>query len=926
MPSEDPSQEARPESGHSPGGTPGEADRKDRDSLTPRATLALVFEFARLWKSILETIAAEHVYYADENLNWLYLHVVQTIKESCETLHHRGIELDFNPIYDDVLQFQSEHGSKDISVWWDFAIHDDVNDFIARAQKTMLSVIPAKEELDHAAKIVQEDRERVHSACRAYAGRCETAFAKMLAAAKKQTAQWGLADIPSTQKTGDGERGQSASAKRITGGAKSRADVQQESPAEDSDSETPSLSGMLHDASSTLIGAVLFELAKLWEQMLETVATTPSSHKDYYLNAVYLDVVDSMKSCRDILESPPLNDAFMEYHPLCDNLLAPTVCHGVFRNALPEVWERYAKGDAATLLSRIQRFTKNTPDRLVDRAQAMVAELRARVMAACQNYKEECQVVAGGIAPTGETQAKSGTVAAQETTKGAGGKGARFKVRVHDGLSRWKAAPDPETTRCLLQQYAVFLELVCTTAAVPEDCRDRLGQYHLEFCQLLQASAPRVQDAKWLEGLGRLPDKGALLGEDASRRFERWHQEWEPALRGLRETLDERCPSWIYDKAVNPVVKLVGRKAIEAAQAAQRRSSNADVEFEDAPSSSPAVAAVGKEPVRGKRTYRLEARAFKKLALEFGEVSKRLDGLYPSVVESLSKVVEDPPKHFECAANAWAALEMLQRVMAEQGFESSQIDVLKPVTSAVEDMLDLCDWAAWLWIQCADCEQWPEVTEKLPSAESVTYTSNVVGVWLIGLVALQDLPASLVAIPEGIWPFVNASRAILRYRAELGPGFHPAKVSLETQKRLEKECRAHPSPLHPFRLLGTAHLLSKYSGNACEYLAGLLDSVGQPDGAVLTKAASVESVSTGDDLPPLNDTEQNIIEALGCSKMTGQKLAKRAGYRLNANFKATLSSMRKRGLLDNKSPGYVVSPQYYCLIPKSDKGQDQGQD
>jgi len=74
--------------------------------------------------------------------------------------------------------------------------------------------------------------------------------------------------------------------------------------------------------------------------------------------------------------------------------------------------------------------------------------------------------------------------------------------------------------------------------------------------------------------------------------------------------------------------------------------------------------------------------------------------------------------------------------------------------------------------------------------------------------------------------------------------------------------------------------------------------------------------------PELNDTEQNIIEALNTSTLTGEKLCNKAGYPYNSNFKSTLSSLRKRGILGNKSPGYFLEPQYRFLLDKSDQGQD----
>ncbi len=154
---------------------------------------------------------------------------------------------------------------------------------------------------------------------------------------------------------------------------------------------------MLCHVSSTVIWPVLFELAKLWEQMLETVATTPGFHRNYRLNALYLDVVDLMNSCKEHISSLRLDLAFFDsHHPLCNNVLAPIMKHHIWGKGevqahISRLWDPWAKADAARLVSEIQRLTKRTPDRAVDRAQAMVAELRARVLAACEAYKNECQ-------------------------------------------------------------------------------------------------------------------------------------------------------------------------------------------------------------------------------------------------------------------------------------------------------------------------------------------------------------------------------------------------------------------------------------------------------------------------------------------------------------------------------------------------------
>ena len=99
-------------------------------------------------------------------------------------------------------------------------------------------------------------------------------------------------------------------------------------------------------------------------------------------------------------------------------------------------------------------------------------------------------------------------------------------------------------------------------------------------------------------------------------------------------------------------------------------------------------------------------------------------------------------------------------------------------------------------------------------------------------------------------------------------------------------------------------------------------------GAARTSRATASSVSAPGTPAPrvaakLSDAEEIIIEALGRETMTGEVVAKKAGYPFNSNFKSTLSSMRKRGLLGNASPGYFLTDAYlYLLDACQDKGQD----
>jgi len=76
------------------------------------------------------------------------------------------------------------------------------------------------------------------------------------------------------------------------------------------------------------------------------------------------------------------------------------------------------------------------------------------------------------------------------------------------------------------------------------------------------------------------------------------------------------------------------------------------------------------------------------------------------------------------------------------------------------------------------------------------------------------------------------------------------------------------------------------------------------------------------DYPDLNDTEETLIQALGKETLTGEDMARKTGYPYNSNIKSTLSSLRKRKILDNNSPGYSLKQEYYHILESQDKGQD----
>jgi len=66
----------------------------------------------------------------------------------------------------------------------------------------------------------------------------------------------------------------------------------------------------------------------------------------------------------------------------------------------------------------------------------------------------------------------------------------------------------------------------------------------------------------------------------------------------------------------------------------------------------------------------------------------------------------------------------------------------------------------------------------------------------------------------------------------------------------------------------------------------------------------------------LNDIEQDIITALRDRTLTGEKLARQAGRPYDFKFKSSLSALRKRGILGNKSPGYFLESEYEFLLNK----------
>ncbi|MHC4664461.1 MAG: hypothetical protein ACYS9T_00715 [Planctomycetota bacterium] len=139
---------------------------------------------------------------------------------------------------------------------------------------------------------------------------------------------------------------------------------------------------------------------------------------------------------------------------------------------------------------------------------------------------------------------------------------------------------------------------------------------------------------------------------------------------------------------------------------------------------------------------------------------------------------------------------------------------------------------------------------------------------------------------------------LTQFRATMIPDvFHASVVFLD---ELLKELRQEGYGIPKLRL-----------GEKCE-------GNGQPKTGPSAKPKAGGKIELVQDRTELTDSESNIMEALSTNVLTGEQLATRAGYPYNSNFKNTLSSLRKRGILGNKAPGYFVEPEYHFLLRKSD--------
>lgn len=74
---------------------------------------------------------------------------------------------------------------------------------------------------------------------------------------------------------------------------------------------------------------------------------------------------------------------------------------------------------------------------------------------------------------------------------------------------------------------------------------------------------------------------------------------------------------------------------------------------------------------------------------------------------------------------------------------------------------------------------------------------------------------------------------------------------------------------------------------------------------ILARLEAIEAHLADDpDEARLTHREQDILEALGGGKLTGEEIAKATGYEYDGHLKGTLASLVKRGFLVNDHPGY----------------------
>lgn len=67
---------------------------------------------------------------------------------------------------------------------------------------------------------------------------------------------------------------------------------------------------------------------------------------------------------------------------------------------------------------------------------------------------------------------------------------------------------------------------------------------------------------------------------------------------------------------------------------------------------------------------------------------------------------------------------------------------------------------------------------------------------------------------------------------------------------------------------------------------------------------------------PRTQREIDILQALENDQLTGEKLAAKAGYSYDGYFKQILSSLKSRGMIDNKRTGYFIPTNSRTVPPK----------
>ena len=99
----------------------------------------------------------------------------------------------------------------------------------------------------------------------------------------------------------------------------------------------------------------------------------------------------------------------------------------------------------------------------------------------------------------------------------------------------------------------------------------------------------------------------------------------------------------------------------------------------------------------------------------------------------------------------------------------------------------------------------------------------------------------------------------------------------------------------PFEAVNCLRQLIRWCEEQIEYLA---------------KHPEVQEAISKRRVHKLNDTEHLILASLSKhGKLTGAEVAKSINYSYSTTVKGTLTSLRKRGLIDNEVPGYVLTDQ-----------------